>query len=423
MILFLSLIGIFLSVILTYFSARTYRSSVYLGLFFFLISLYGFYQHVLIFSHSELFVRIFLFLIPLFGTLSYLIGPVVFLYIRSVLADNPRIRRSDLWHLLPAAIYFLTALPNLWMPSAEKAEAAAAIARNAGSVANYHPTLLSALVPYPLMFLSRPFIILIYTCVSIVMLVRYLVRPGQSSVFSGQSFMGKWLVTFLGSLFVLLVCHMLLLFDFSAYIFKLTSLLKVTEIISVASLTGLMVSPFFFPGILYGLPRLPARVELPGASPTFEEQASGNKEILLETPEIQIAPGDSLMSANKRQAVKFESAYLDLMATRTEQSMHEFQSYLQQDFNLAQLSVLVNIPVHHLAYYFREVKGQTFSDFRNDLRVEHAKNLIREGKSSELTLEAIGLLSGFSSRNTLLNAFKKVEGVSPQAFLAQIKKK
>jgi YesN/AraC family two-component response regulator len=44
--------------------------------------------------------------------------------------------------------------------------------------------------------------------------------------------------------------------------------------------------------------------------------------------------------------------------------------------------------VHNLAYYFREENKQTFSDYRNEWRVEHAKNLIREGKSNDLTLEA-----------------------------------
>ncbi len=44
--------------------------------------------------------------------------------------------------------------------------------------------------------------------------------------------------------------------------------------------------------------------------------------------------------------------------------------------------------------------------------------MITDGKANEMTLEAIGLLSGFSSRNTFLLAFKKIGGTTPQAFLA-----
>jgi len=177
---------------------------------------------------------------------------------------------------------------------------------------------------------------------------------------------------------------------------------NVLNVLSGVGLAGLLISPFFFPGILYGLPRLPEPTEVPG-----------NLDLV----------NEPLQEEAKKISSKFEVDYIDFICEQTEKCMVEYQPYLQQDLNLAQLSMLVKIPVHHLAYYFREVKMQTFSDYRNEWRVEHAKNLIREGKSSDLTLEAIGILSGFSSRNTFLNAFKKAEGISPQAFLQQVKKK
>ena len=46
---------------------------------------------------------------------------------------------------------------------------------------------------------------------------------------------------------------------------------------------------------------------------------------------------------------------------------------------------------------------------------------MKEGKAKDLTLEAIGKLSGFSSRNTFLTTFKKVEGITPTTFAAQTK--
>ena len=98
--------------------------------------------------------------------------------------------------------------------------------------------------------------------------------------------------------------------------------------------------------------------------------------------------------------------------------MQEQQPYLQPDFNLGQFSVLIQIPTHHLAYFFREVKMQSFNDYRNECRIFHAKKLILQGKADEYTLEAIATLSGFTNRNTFFIAFKKVEGISPSAFVA-----
>ncbi len=215
--------------------------------------------------------------------------------------------------------------------------------------------------------------------------------------------MKKWLVVLLGFLFVLVLSHILsLLHSLAIRNPSIFYTLSYLQIFSGIGLSGLLISPFFFPEILYGLPRLPESEGIP------ENTSVVNKPVTPETSNI---------------SSKFESDYLDFIGKQTDQCMTEFQPYLQQDFSLVQLSVLIDVPVHHLAYYFREVKQMSFTDFRNRWRIEHAKNLILEGKSSDLTLEAIGLLSGFFSRNTFLNAFKKVEGISPHAFLSLIKKK
>jgi YesN/AraC family two-component response regulator len=95
------------------------------------------------------------------------------------------------------------------------------------------------------------------------------------------------------------------------------------------------------------------------------------------------------------------------------------QPYMNPDFNLAELSAHIHIPVHHLGYYFREEKRQSFKDYRNEWRVKHAKNLIEDGKTGELTLEAIGQLSGFPNRDSFRTAFQRLEGLTPAAFAAR----
>ena len=114
-----------------------------------------------------------------------------------------------------------------------------------------------------------------------------------------------------------------------------------------------------------------------------------------------------------------ESDYLHHIYEKTESFMKEHKPYLQSEFNLSQLSVHIQVPAHHLGYYFREIKKQSFNDYRNEWRINHAKKLIKEGKASEMTLEAIGMLSGFSSRNAFNTDFKKFEGESPGSFASR----
>jgi YesN/AraC family two-component response regulator len=99
--------------------------------------------------------------------------------------------------------------------------------------------------------------------------------------------------------------------------------------------------------------------------------------------------------------------------------MTEHKPYLQKNFTLAELSVLIHVPVHHLAIYFREEREQSFLNYRNQWRVEYAKTLLKEGKGKELTLEAIGMLSGFTNRNSFIIAFKRSEGFTPHEYLSK----
>jgi len=289
MLIFLSLTGIFLSALLIYFNGRKNQSVIYLSVFFFLVSLYSLYDYALSFSKSVLLVSIFLSLIPIFGALIYLIGPMLYWYVRSLLTDNSRLKKSDLWHFLPMIIFFLAAFPNLITTWSAKVEAATDIVNNLSAMQYYKPTVLSAIFSFPVMFLSRPILVLVYLIWAIELFIRYLARKEESLVFSQQYFMTKWLTVFLGSLFFLLISHILLMIDLTvegSYIFFT---IKTIRVVSAAGLIGMLVSPFFFPGILYGLPRFP---EL-------------NKNL-----KAKVAETSSMLTASKSVATHFESAYL-----------------------------------------------------------------------------------------------------------------
>ena len=83
-----------------------------------------------------------------------------------------------------------------------------------------------------------------------------------------------------------------------------------------------------------------------------------------------------------------------------------------QKFTIYSLSVTLEIPVHRLRTYF-QVRGESFSEFRNRLRVDRAKELLKNGDSERFTMEAIGNMSGFSSSVSFFNEFRKIVGTSP----------
>lgn len=326
---------------------------------------------------------------------------MLYWYIRSVLTDNFNLKRRDIWHLLPMIVFFIAAIPHAFVPWHEKVEAARAVVEDAGFMEVYRATFLAQIFSPVLEYLTRPILVLGYTLWSAGLFINYLIKKKISKVLLKQHFMKKWLFLLLGFLLLLEQTQILLIIKaFEMHFSELFFAVDVVRILSVAGLIGLLMSPFFFPTILYGMPRFPESVLA-----TVTEKLESNQ----------------LSDDHQRKANHFEAEYIRYINQKADFCMKEIQPYLQHDFNLTHLSFHTQIPVHHLSYYFREEKRQHFNDYRNEWRINHAKDLIRKGSANEFTLETIGLQSGFSSRNTFLTTFKKVEGITPSTFAAQLK--
>jgi len=359
-----------------------------LGALFFLISLYSFIQWVFYYSGSLVLVGIFY---SNFAFLAFLIGPLNYWYVRSLLKDDHRLKWRDYWHLVPVLIAMVTSVPYMFTPWAEKIRVAAEIINDLNYLMIIKPTLLHQLMPNKFLYLGRDALIFIYLVFSILLLVRYFRQAKDQSVIFGQKYMIKWLIVFQFFFFLLVTGRVLvmtraIILDDPVLVYAASRV----QLIASIGMTGLLISPFFFPEILYGLPRIPNHFS--------------KKEIHGENQTRQIP---------KKPVVSLESEYVQIIGQKLEQCMMEHQPYLQKEFNLTGLSVLIHIPVHHLAIYFREEREQSFNNYRNQWRIEYAKTLIRDGKAKELTLEAIGILSGFTNRNAFISAFKRFEGSTP----------
>ena len=394
-LLSLSIIGLILSVILVYYNARVYPSSAFLGTFFFLVSFYAFGQWVMYYSKSPALVGFFF---MNFAFLAYLIGPFLYWYIRSTIKDNYLLKKKDYLHLLPAIIFFVTSVPYMLRPWSYKLGIAYAIINDIHYVSTFEPTILYKVFPVHLVYLSFDILIFCYLVWSVFILIKYLLLGRKRAVIFSQGYMIRWQVVFLVFMFILALSHLILMSMAARW--KDADLVYATNIFQVIAgigLVGLLISPLFFPEVLYGLPRIPNHY-----------QDKGNKE----KSNSDLVP--------KKPITPLESEYIKKMGQKVERCMMEHQAYLQKDLNLTELSVMIHIPVHHLAFYFREERGQSFTNYRNRWRIDYAKTLINDGKAKDLTLEAIGMLSGFTNRNSFIIAFKRFEGVSPHQYVSHV---
>ena len=68
---------------------------------------------------------------------------------------------------------------------------------------------------------------------------------------------------------------------------------------------------------------------------------------------------------------------------------------------------------YHFLRMFRETTGTPPLEYRNRIRLEHAKELLQEEK---LSIEEVSGMLGYTSASYFSSAFKKAYGVSPKQY-------
>ena len=91
--------------------------------------------------------------------------------------------------------------------------------------------------------------------------------------------------------------------------------------------------------------------------------------------------------------------------------------YLNVKITLPELAYKLEIPAYQLSQAINRKSGLNFNDFINRFRTEYCKNILLDEKYNHYTMEAIGELSGFKSRQTFIKSFKKFYNQTPSEFL------
>jgi AraC-like DNA-binding protein len=97
--------------------------------------------------------------------------------------------------------------------------------------------------------------------------------------------------------------------------------------------------------------------------------------------------------------------------------------FLKQGYSINALSNETGIPQHHLSSMINRVYEMRFNEYLNRLRIDYISENFKNPEWEKLTLEGIAKQAGFTSRTTFFNTIKKITGLSPSEYVAQIKQK
>ncbi len=387
------LFGIFTSFILLYYLSSLNRSNIFLALFFLCCNLvvlvyYGLHFTKNLFWEGVSFVN--------WLPLSYLLGPLLFYYVKTTLSDSNKLQKWDWLHLLPAVFIVINCLPFTTLPFDQKAQIAHEIVN---VTENY--TLDFNFVSFEFILYSRSIHLLLYSIFSIGYFYTRskAILKNFNRLPSNHSIISRWL--YLLCLIQIVIAinsigHMSTLYGVEFNIFGIPTTRIFTEKYYFEICGGGFflqnIFLFLFPKILYG-----------NVSYTIEK---GKDNIIDE------------LKSNLPKKQKETATIQDI--EQIIQHYLENSPFIQKEFSLSQMSFDLKIPERFLSNYFNKELNITFSDWRKNLRIDHVCKLIELGEAKNLTIEAISTNAGFASRSKFIDAFKERKGVTPSAFIKSI---
>jgi AraC-like DNA-binding protein len=398
---YISLTGLLLSLVVIFYNRGYNRSNRFLGAYFFFASLYTLGLCVGMYGNSLLLTAV---LGPNTLPFYYLIGPLSYLYVRSVVRDNPKLSRVDYLHFALFVIEVIGMIP--WYVSSweHKLSIATIIQSDNWSM----PFLQMNLIPAQINFVIRPLQMIIYLSLQWHLIWKYRLTDHPNIPKDQLKTAGRWLIVFMGvnALWfvntVLLVLHHLQYHTRSTFLAHTQGSLILAGFILIFLIAGLLL----FPQILYGLPRISqvsdsGKIDIPrnpATAQTIKEikpEKEGLKDLITRLPDLQ---------------------------TRLGLLMDQKKLYLDPDFSIHTLSAELRIPIHHLRYYFGQYLDMSFTVYKNRLRVEYVKKLIQYGENEKHSVEGLGHMAGFSSKSNFFSAFKLETGMSPLEYLRDVSK-
>ena len=108
---------------------------------------------------------------------------------------------------------------------------------------------------------------------------------------------------------------------------------------------------------------------------------------------------------------------------KIQQLMAEDQLYLNENLSLRDLSGRLAIDPNLLSYILNTHIKKSFYEFINLYRVEDVKNKLSQAKYKNHTLLAIALECGFSSKTSFNRVFKQMTGMTPSQYQKKFKSK
>lgn len=381
--------GFFTSFILIYYLSALNRSNIFLALFFLCCNLIVLVYFGLHFSNNPFWEAIFF---VHFLPLSFIIGPLLFIYVRTTITESKHFKKTDWFHFIPAFFILIACLPYTSLPFDKKFQIAHQIVKITEDYSlNFY------FVTFEFILYARSIHLIIYAILSFYyfrkrtqnIIHKYGVVPTNHGIIS------RWVNTLI---FIQLLIafnslgHMITLYHKFTFL-GIASTNLFSELYFFRICGGAFVIQNFIlflnPKILYG-----------NISYNIENEHEGIIEDIKSNFAKKVIPFSNFES--------IDATLKPYLATLP---------FIKKGFSLSQMSFDLKISERILSNYFNKELSKTFGEWKNDQRINYVCQIIESGKAKDITIEAISINAGFVSRSKFIDAFKERKGVTPSAYI------
>ena len=305
-------------------------------------------------------------------SIGFALGPLLYLYIKSLYQEEDFSLRKFWVHLLPLIFYLLfISFPrwmDIWMPDA-------------------FPQYVQLMDKFEPLLQVQAFYLMGYCIASLRLLSSYrkLLKQNFSELQEKElSWVSYLLIGLILTLSINLVFALLSYFhgpySFNPNFFTDTALIL---LIFYLGYYGSTQAPVFFPAYVFE------------EAENEQQEISGNK-------------SHHLSNASKDEVEKLKSAL--------EKGLKEDKLFLKEDLSLGELAEHIGTTDKKLSALLNQVLNLNFFELINEHRVEEVKRKMQDPDFAHYTLLAIAFESGFKSKTSFNRIFKQKTGLSPSAY-------
>lgn len=342
-------------------------------------------------AHSALFVDVFSStlsrVLKINEPFQFVLGPLIYLYLRQLTLVESRLKPRDLFHLIPFLLYSLLIMP-------------------------IHGMLKTEFIPRFLIRHSDTLTTVIWGAI-LVQLAVYLalshceIRQHQQRIKENYSEIDGinlgWLRYFITViLFIYIVYHLLLVMMVHAPNFDhlFPHVQKIIAVVLSLAVYGIGYRGLSQPQIFsFVTPEKPS---------TKAGLSSPQPMNSLEAPTVKYEHS----RLDPKEAEEISQTLLAYMLTE--------KPYLNPELTLPELADMLVIARNRLSQILNEKLGVSFYDFVNGYRIDQVKEYMAAPEYQHLKMLALAFEAGFNSKATFNNIFKKTVGLTPSEYRKQL---